>query len=71
MTANAFEEDRKDAFKAGMNAHVAKPVDINRLKETLAEILKGRSSAEQAASSGPVRDCVTVSKPEMNTFMDM
>ena len=71
MTANAFEEDRKDAFKAGMNAHVAKPVDINRLKETLAEILKGRSSAEQAASSGPVRNCVTVSKPEMNTFMDM
>ena len=28
MTANAFEEDKKKAFKAGMNAHVAKPIDI-------------------------------------------
>ena len=31
MTANAFEEDKKKAFKAGMNAHVAKPIDINTI----------------------------------------
>ena len=28
MTANAFDEDRKKAFAAGMNAHVAKPIDM-------------------------------------------
>ena len=28
MTANAFEEDKKKTFKAGMNAHIAKPIDI-------------------------------------------
>ena len=31
MTANAFEEDKKKAFKAGMNAHVSKPIDINTI----------------------------------------
>ena len=31
MTANAFEEDRKKAFDAGMNAHIAKPIDIEKL----------------------------------------
>lgn len=32
MTANAFSEDVKDALEAGMNAHVAKPIDMNQLK---------------------------------------
>ena len=31
MTANAFDEDKKKAFKAGMNAHIAKPIDINTI----------------------------------------
>ena len=31
MTANAFEEDKKKAFEAGMNAHIAKPIDINTI----------------------------------------
>ena len=31
MTANAFEEDKKKAFKTGMNAHIAKPIDINTI----------------------------------------
>ena len=31
MTANAFEEDKKEAFKAGMNAHIAKPIDIKTI----------------------------------------
>ena len=31
MTANAFEEDKKKAFKAGMNVHIAKPIDINTI----------------------------------------
>ncbi|MDE5909131.1 MAG: response regulator [Lachnospiraceae bacterium] len=39
MTANAFEEDRKAAFDAGMNAHIAKPIDTKKLVELLKEIL--------------------------------
>lgn len=39
MTANAFEEDRKAAFAAGMNGHVAKPIEISRLLETMAKLL--------------------------------
>ena len=31
MTANAFAEDRKRAFDAGMNGHIAKPIDIEKL----------------------------------------
>lgn len=40
MTANAFEEDRRNAIKAGMDGHVAKPVDVALLMETLTRILK-------------------------------
>ena len=40
MTANAFEEDKKAALEAGMNAHVGKPIDIPTLMETLQEFLK-------------------------------
>ena len=39
MTANAFEEDKKAAKEAGMNGHLAKPIDIQILIETLKEIL--------------------------------
>ena len=39
MTANAFDEDRKMALEAGMNEHIAKPIDISKLKETLAKFL--------------------------------
>ena len=39
MTANAFEEDRKKAFDMGMNGHIAKPIDILKIKETLAPVL--------------------------------
>ena len=40
MTANAFEEDRQEALKAGMNEHIAKPVDVKKLIEVLSEVLK-------------------------------
>ena len=39
MTANAFEEDKRDALAAGMNGHIAKPIEIDKLLNTLAEIL--------------------------------
>ena len=40
MTANAFEEDRQNALAAGMNGHIAKPIDVKKLIEELAQILK-------------------------------
>jgi len=40
MTANAFSEDVRDALDAGMNAHVAKPIDMEQLRAAIREILK-------------------------------
>lgn len=40
MTANAFAEDIKNALSAGMNAHIAKPIDPQKLYETLAAYIK-------------------------------
>ena len=40
MTANAFDEDVQRSLQAGMNAHLSKPVDFDRLKETLGELIK-------------------------------
>ena len=39
MTANAFEEDKQNAINSGMNGHIAKPVDVQKLLHTLADIL--------------------------------
>lgn len=39
MTANAFDEDRKRALEAGMNDHLAKPIDIEKLMNTLKALL--------------------------------
>ena len=40
MTANAFDEDKKAAFDAGMNDHVTKPVEIEQLLVALRKVLK-------------------------------
>lgn len=39
MTANAFEEDRQEALQSGMNGHIAKPIDMAKLMQTLEETL--------------------------------
>lgn len=39
MTANAFEEDKQEAFMSGMNGHISKPIDVASLMETLDEIM--------------------------------
>ena len=40
MTANAFKEDELAALEAGMQAHIAKPVDVEQLMKTLASVLQ-------------------------------
>ncbi len=40
MTANAFAEDEKAALDAGMNAHVAKPLDMEQFKKVIRECIK-------------------------------
>lgn len=40
LTANAFEDDKKNAEKAGMNGHIAKPIDVELLKKTLKKIFE-------------------------------
>ena len=37
MTANAFDEDAKKCLEAGMNAHLAKPLEMKKLIETLSD----------------------------------
>ena len=41
MTANAFEEDVKKSFEAGMDGHLSKPVDIRQMYSMLDEIIFG------------------------------
>ena len=43
MTANAFSEDVKDAMDAGMDEHVAKPIDMDRLKAVIKQIIKRKA----------------------------
>ena len=39
ITANAFKEDEEKAKEAGMQAHIAKPIDVDKLLVTLAKVL--------------------------------
>ena len=43
MTANAFAEDINKALAAGMNGHIAKPLDVKKMLETLGEALAIRN----------------------------
>ena len=40
MTANAFEEDKRNAIAAGMNGHMAKPIQVDELLLIIAEIIR-------------------------------
>ena len=39
MTANAFEEDKQEALRSGMNGHIAKPINIENLMSALQRVL--------------------------------
>ena len=43
MTANAFEEDKREALRAGMNGHIAKPINIGELMNALDNALRSES----------------------------
>lgn len=43
LTANAFEDDKRDAAEAGMDGHVAKPIDVETLEKTLNKFLQRKS----------------------------
>ena len=40
MTANAFDEDKRKAYVIGMDGHIAKPINIPQLLETISKVLK-------------------------------
>ena len=40
MTANAFEEDKQEALACGMNGHIAKPINVEQLFDTMEEVLQ-------------------------------
>ena len=46
MTANTFAEDVRDALEAGMNAHLAKPIDMNAVREEAVRLLSDKNSGK-------------------------
>ena len=47
MTANAFEEDVRATIDAGMQSHIAKPIDIGVLTDELRTILSRKDTADR------------------------
>lgn len=39
MTANAFQDDVQRSFEAGMNVHITKPLDINKIREAITDVM--------------------------------
>ena len=46
MTANVFDEDVERSLKAGMDAHLSKPIEPEKMYETMAQLISKRSMAE-------------------------
>ncbi|SDS52586.1 PAS domain-containing hybrid sensor histidine kinase/response regulator [Pseudomonas oryzae] len=57
MTANAMAGDREKCLAAGMNDHIAKPIDVTQLFLTLHRWVKVGQAQQQAAPVAPVEDC--------------
>ena len=45
MTANAFVDDVRDAIDAGMNAHVAKPIQMDKLKAAIRQVMEAHNTS--------------------------
>ncbi|MDE6054357.1 MAG: hypothetical protein K2G55_11470, partial [Lachnospiraceae bacterium] len=48
--ANAFVDDVRDAIESGMNAHIAKPIQIDTLKATIQQVLDSRNPCHEGQS---------------------
>ncbi len=55
MTANVLEDDRRRAAEAGMNAHVAKPIDVEELIAVLTRLVTIRDASREMVSPVPAR----------------
>ena len=42
MTANAFVEDVRNAIESGMDAHIAKPIQVDNMKATIQQVFDRR-----------------------------
>lgn len=51
MTANTFAEDRKKAFDAGMNGHIAKPIDIEKLGAVILSVLNKQENLQNGKNN--------------------
>ena len=47
MTANAFVDDVRDAINSGMDAHVAKPIQMDKLKAAIRQVLEHKKETEK------------------------
>ena len=59
MTANAFQKDAQECLKAGMNAHLSKPLDMDKLVRTLSALCRGGEEycAKYAQNTQKIRVC--------------
>ena len=46
MTANAFQDDIRDCIDAGMNGHIAKPIDIEKMEAVILSVLEKQESLQ-------------------------
>ena len=47
MTANTFAEDVRNALDSGMNGHLAKPIDMNAVRELVAKLMDEKKRREE------------------------
>ena len=59
MTANAFEEDKRDAIAAGMNGHIAKPIQVDKLLSILSEVIRRQLYRLKNGTMGKADDAFT------------
>ena len=52
MTANAFAEDEKEALNAGMNVHLAKPIDVGLLKKVIKQYIHKEKAERNEEKKG-------------------
>lgn len=62
-TANAFDDDVRACFAAGMQGHIAKPIDMQVLVSTLAKWLNGFATGEDAVGRNPADNASGTRKP--------